>query len=108
MKGFKDMPKFTVEQSTKLSADDCFAKMKTFMSSKDNDIRKFDPKMDISFEDAKKSCEIKGIQFKAQVQVTPDGGGSKAQITVDLPLLLTPFKGTIEGMLKDNLNKLFR
>lgn len=102
------MPKFTVEQSSKLSADDCFSKIKNFMNSKDNDIRKFDTKMDVTFEDGKKVCDIKGSQFKAQIQVLPDSAGSKAQITVDLPLMLTPFKGKIESMLKDNLTKIFR
>lgn len=78
------------------------------MSSKDNEIRKFDSKMDVSFEENKKVCDIKGSQFKAMIQVLPDSAGSKTRITVDLPLMLTPFKTKIESMLKDNLTKIFR
>lgn len=94
------MPKFTVEHQTATDTKDTFIKLKDFFT-KTEEMKKFDPKVECSFNDNAQSCQLKGSQFKADVQVVAQGQGSKINITVDLPLLLSPFKGKVqEGLLK--------
>src|SRR5262245_22711887 len=98
------MPKFTVEHSSTKAPDAAFDQVKNFLSQ-EHEFKKFDPKAQVQFDDAKKSCQIKGGQFKAEMNVLPAGTGSKVAVTVDLPLLLTPFKGKVEETLKKMLTK---
>lgn len=97
------MPKFTVEHNTSKTPDDTYSAVKSFMSK--GDIQKFDAKAQFTFDDASKSGQIKGGQFKADMKITPTGGGSTVAITVDLPFMLTPFKGKVEETLKKMLSK---
>ncbi|MFP5518568.1 MAG: polyhydroxyalkanoic acid system family protein [Bdellovibrionia bacterium] len=99
------MPKFTVDHETKFNDADAFAKIKEFLG-KDDGIRRFDPKMNCDFNESNKTCQIKGSQFKADLQVAKLGnGGSKVSVTVDLPLMLTPFKGKVQETLLKQLSK---
>lgn len=98
------MPKFTVEHTTSKSPDDTFRAVKSF-AGQAGEIQKFDANAQVTFDDAKKSAQIKGGQFKAEMSVQPAGAGSKIAIVVDLPLLLTPFRGKVEETLKKMLSK---
>lgn len=98
------MPKFTVEQKSNKPADQAFEAVKSFLS-KDGEMMKFDSKAKITFDDANKSCKIAGSQFKAEMNILPDAGGSKVAVMVDLPMLLTPFKGKVQETLQKMLSK---
>jgi hypothetical protein len=98
------MPKFTVDHPSTLPANDALAKIKTFFEN-DQDIRRIDPKIQCRFNESELKGDVTGSQFKAQVKVNPDGAGSKISVTIDLPLLLTPFKGKVEEMIKKKLGK---
>lgn len=98
------MPKFTVEHTTTKTPDDAYKSVKTFLSGT-SEIQKFDAKAQIQFDDATKSGQIKGGQFKADLKIAPTAGGSTVAISVDLPFLLTPFKGKVEETLKKMLSK---
>ncbi|MBX3041345.1 MAG: polyhydroxyalkanoic acid system family protein [Bdellovibrionaceae bacterium] len=98
------MPKFTIEHQTQKPVDETFGAVKKFLSS-GAEIQKFDPKAQVQFDDAKKACKISGGQFKAEMSVLPDSNGSKVSVMVDLPLLLTPFKGKVQETLKKMLSK---
>jgi len=98
------MPKFTIEHTSSHSAKEAYDKIKTFLS-KDEDIRRFDSKIQPQFDDAGMSGTIKGSQFKADVSVQAQGTGSKVQIVVDLPMLLTPFKGKVQETLQKKLSR---
>jgi hypothetical protein len=98
------MPKFTIEHNSSHSAKEAFEKIKTFMSG-DDDLRRFDSKMQCQFNDGAMNGTIKGSQFKADVAVLNEGTGSKIQIVVDLPMLLTPFKGKVQETLQKKLSK---
>lgn len=100
------MPKFTIEHTTDKNSTETFAKVKEFLG-RDNDIKKLDSKLQCSFDDQKKTANLKGSQFSAQVNVTEQAGeGSKVALNIEIPFLLSPFKGKIEEMLKKNLTKL--
>ena len=97
------MPKFTIEHTSSHSAKEAFEKIKTF--SEDEDLRRFDSKMQCQFNDSQLSGSIKGGQFKADLSVQTQGAGSKIQIVVDLPMLLTPFKSKVQETLQKKLSK---
>ncbi len=96
------MGKFTINHDVKQPVDEAFEKVQQVLS-KGDELKKYDPKIDCSFDSASKTCKIKGSQFKADLQVSSKGSGSLISVTVDLPLLLTPFKGKIT----ESLVKLF-
>jgi len=98
------MPKFTIDHDSSHDSQETYKKVKEFLG-KDQDIRRFDPKLQCQFDDAKQTCKINGSQFKADAQIAASGAGSKITITVDLPLMLTPFKGKVQEMLKSKLSK---
>lgn len=98
------MPKFTVEHQSSKTPDETFKTVKSFLANA-GEIQKFDAKAQVSFDDASKSCQIKGGQFKADMKVIPAAAGSTVAVSVDLPLLLTPFKGKVEETLKKMLTR---
>lgn len=98
------MPKFTIDHDSAQNPEEVFVKIKEFLE-KDQDIRRFDPKLQCSFDPQNKSASLKGSQFKADLQIISQNAGSKVTVLVDLPLLLTPFKGKIQDTLKHKLNK---
>lgn len=98
------MPKFTVEHQTASDTKDTFNKLKVFFTKTD-EMKKFDPKVECSFNDSAQTCQLKGSQFKADVEVISQAQGSLINITVDLPLLLSPFKGKVQEGLQKMLKK---
>ncbi len=98
------MPKFTIEHASSHSAKEAFEKIKTFLGQ-DEDIRRFDSKMKSQFDDGSMSGTIRGSQFNADLSVQQIASGSKIQIVVDLPMLLTPFKGKVQETLQKKLSK---
>ncbi len=98
------MPKFTIDHSSSHNQTEAYAKIKEFLSN-DQDIRRFDPKLQCTFNDGAMSCKMNGAQFKADMVVSSVGEGSKVVVTVDLPLMLTPFKGKVQETLQRKLAK---
>lgn len=98
------MPKFTIEHKTSHSAKDTYGKIKEFLN-KDQEIRKFDSKLQCSFDDSQLSAQMNGSQFKANMKINEAQAGSNVVVTVDLPLMLTPFKGKVQETLQRKLEK---
>ena len=98
------MPKFTIDHTSSQNAQEAYNKIKEFLAN-DQDIRRFDPKIKCDFDDSAMSCKMNGAQFKADMNVAANGAGSKISVTVDLPLMLTPFKGKVTETLQKKLAK---
>lgn len=98
------MPKFTIDHQSNHDVEEAYKKIKEFLSN-DQEIRRFDPKLQVLFNDGSKSCNLNGAQFKADMAVASSGTGSKVVVTVDLPLMLTPFKGKVQDTLQKKLAK---
>ena len=96
------MAKFTINHDVKQPVDKAFTTVQKILS-KGDELKKYDPKIICTFDDASKTCNIKGSQFKADLKVDSKGDGSQIVVVVDLPLLLMPFKGKIS----ESLVKLF-
>jgi len=98
------MPKVSVSHKTTSSPDEAFSKIKTFFET-DTDLRKIDPNIKITFTDSAKTGKATASQFSAIFDVKPSEGGSSVNVTIDLPFLLTPFKGKVQETLEKKLKK---
>ncbi len=98
------MPKIIIEKQTNLSAEDAYKKIKTLLAD-DKDLRKLDSGYQCQFDDGAKSGSAKGKQFQAAMKIH-EGSPTKVELKIDLPILLTPFKGMVENTLKAKLEKI--
>lgn len=98
------MAKFTVEHKSSHNPQEAYEKIKNFLSN-DKDILKFDSKLQCLFNDSAMSCKMTGAQFKADMIVAAANNGCAVSVTVDLPLMLTPFKGKVTETLQRKLAK---
>lgn len=94
------MPTVKLEKSTKHTPDDAFKKISGLLEN-DSELRKLDPKYTCDFDPQNLSGTATGSQFKANMNISPDGGGSKVSIAVELPFHL----GLIKGMVSKTLDK---
>ncbi len=97
------MPKFTIDHKTSHAAPETYKKMKEVLSG--GEMSKFDSKIQCNFNDQQQQCSVLGSQFKAEVHVKDLNPGSLVSIIVDLPFLLSPFKGKVQEGLVKMLNK---
>ena len=98
------MPKITIEKQTSLSAEDAYQKIKTMLAD-DRDLRKLDSGYQCQFDDGAKTGSAKGKQFKADMKIFSESP-TKVELVIDLPIMLTPFKGMVENTLKTKLEKI--
>lgn len=96
------MPKINVEHTSSIPAAELYEKVKIFFDT-NQDIRRLDPKIDCKFEDSTMTGKATGSQFKGNFAIASQGTGSKVTVIVDLPLLLTPFKGKIQETIQKKL-----
>jgi hypothetical protein len=99
------MPKINIATSTKLTPQDAFGKIKEFFAH-DRDLRKFDSNYQCQFDDSRLTGRAKGTKFDAEVSVHADPGGSKIDIAINIPLMLSPFKGFVEKTIQDKIRAL--
>lgn len=98
------MPKVEVQHNVKMSAADTMAKIKVFFET-DDTIRKIDPNIKCTFNEAEMTGKVVGSQFKADVLVKTQGETSNVVVIVDLPFLLSPFKGKVKETIERKLAK---
>lgn len=98
------MPKVSVSHKTSIPSEEAFTKIKTFFET-DADLRKIDPNIKVTFTDSSKTGKATASQFSAQFDVKAAGDGSTVSVVIDLPLLLTPFKGKVQETLEKKLKK---
>jgi hypothetical protein len=96
------MPKVSVKQEIAGDKKKVFAAVKTYLEGRET-LSKLGATIDW---DAKShSGEIEASNFSGKLTVTEKSGKSMVEIMVDLPLLLTPFKGKVEEELKKHLGR---
>lgn len=99
------MPKVNIDVPSKYNAPETFTKIKKLFDES-SEIKKFDPQMACTFDDSKMSGIAKGSKFNAELKVNETGGNSAVSIVLDLPFLLSPFKGQIKSTVEKKLNAL--
>ena len=97
------MPKVKVAETISGSKKDVYKAVKTYLNGRDT-LAKLGAEID--WDDKSCSGEISASNFSGQIAVE-EKSASKAlvQIDIDLPLLLTPFKGKVEEELKKHLGR---
>lgn len=98
------MPKITVDHKSSMPADQALVTIKNFFET-DKDLHRIDPKIQCQISTADGRVKVNGSQFKADVEIKSIDGGSQIKVVIDLPLLLTPFKGKVEETIKKKLGK---
>lgn len=102
---FSPMPKVNVDVNSKYNAQDTFAKIKTFFGE-NSEILKFDAQMTSTFNDSQLSGTAKGSKFAADIKVNSQGDQSVVNIAVDVPFLLSAFKGQIKSTIEKKLSSM--
>jgi hypothetical protein len=98
------MPSIKVELDSKLKPNDSFKRISDVLSN-DKDLKKLDAKYKCEFDPATLTGSANGSMFKAKMNVKEAAGGSKVQVTVELPLTLALMKGMIEKTLQKKLGE---
>lgn len=97
------MPKLNFEMPAPMNADQAFTKIQSYLQA-DNNFKKFDPKISATFDQASKSCQIQGSQFKADLLIQPQNESCLVKVNVEIPFALALFKGKIQ----DEIEKAFK
>lgn len=96
------MPQVKVKQEIPGEKKKVFSAVKTYLEGKET-LSKLGATIDWN----EKSCsaEIESSSFTGSISVTEKSGTSLVEIAIDLPLLMTPFKGKVEEELKKHLGR---
>ena len=98
------MPSIKIEKQSALSPTDSFKRISNMLNN-DKDLRKLDAKYKCEFNDKDLTGAADGAMFKAKMNVQEQTGGSKVEITVDLPFHLALVKGMVEKTLQKKLEE---
>lgn len=99
------MPKVNIDFSSPLDAQNTFEKVKDLLQN-DEGLKKIDGQLQCTFDEAKKSGTVKGSRFTATMKIQDHGGKSDVSIVVDLPILLSAFKGQVKTTIEKKLAKI--
>lgn len=96
------MPQVKVKQEIEGKKEKVFQAVKKYLEG-----RETLSKLGATIHWDEKSCtgEIEASNFKGGLAVNEKSGKSLVEISIDLPLLLTPFKGKVEEELKKHLGR---
>jgi hypothetical protein len=96
------MPKVVVTQAIEGKKSDVYHAVKSYLTGRDT-LKKIGAEM--QWDD--KSCggQIEADSFSGEIAVEEKGKTAHVTITIDLPLLLSPFKGKVEEELKKHLGR---
>lgn len=98
------MPKFKVETPSSHGPEESFAKIKNFLEKTD-ELKKIDAHIVCTFEDKNLKALAQGKQFKAAISVLSQSDDCLVSVEIEIPLLLSPFKGKIQESLQRKLKK---
>lgn len=98
------MPSIKIEKQSKHSPTDTFKRISELLSN-DKDLKKLDPSLKVDFDPQAMTGSATGSMFKAKLNVTDGNGGSKVEMTVDLPFHLALVKGMVEKTLAKKLDE---
>lgn len=96
------MPKVVVTQAIQGSRQDVYKAVKKYLNGRDT-LKKIGAEM--QWDDKGCGGAIEADSFSGEITVEEKGKSAQVCITIDLPLLLTPFKGKVEEELKKHLGR---
>ena len=98
------MAKINIEYNSSLNAEETYSKIKGLIDD-NKDLKSIDKNYSFSMDDDKKQASAKGKGFDADMQVISSGDTSVVKFSINIGLMLSPFKGVIEEKLKSRLEK---
>ena len=98
------MPSFTVSHETEMSPEETFSKVSDYFKNSEG-LKKLDANLNSEFDPSNKSGKVKGSKFECDLKVL-EGEKTKVVLQISIPMLLTPFRSTIESTLKDKMTKI--
>ena len=96
------MPKVSVKREIAGEKKKVFAAVKAYLEGRGT-LKKLGATLDWDVKTC--SAEIDASNFSGNLIVTEKSGKSTVEILIDLPLLLTPFRGKVEEELKKHLSR---
>lgn len=99
------MPTVKINKTSNLSPQDCFTKV-TDLLTNDKELQKLDPGYETNFDSGNLTGTAKGKQFKANMNIKPEGDGSALELVVDLPFHLGLVKGLVQKTLEKKVDSL--
>lgn len=97
------MPSLTIQKDSSRDPNDTFQRISQLLET-DKDLRKLDAKYQCQFDPTSLSGKAEGQHFKAKMQISKAGEGSRIEVTVDLPFHLALVKGMVEKTLSKKLD----
>lgn len=101
-RGDKSMPQVKVKHEIEGEKKKVYSAVKKYLKGRDT-LSKLGAEID--WDDKACSGDIEASSFKGSLLVSEKGGVSLVEISIDLPLLLTPFKSKVEEELKKHLGR---
>jgi hypothetical protein len=99
------MPKVKVEAQSKHAPIETFRMVKDLLEN-DRDLKKLDSAYKCQFDSKALSGIAKGNKFTAEMQIVSQADAALVKIEIEIPLLLSPFKGTIQSTLQKKLDSI--
>lgn len=96
------MPKVKVTHDVKGKKQAVYEAVKKYLEGRET-LDKLGATM--NWKDKSCTAELEASNFSGELTVTEKGANSTVAIEIDLPLLLTPFKGKVEEELKKHLGR---
>ena len=100
------MPKITIHSLSKKNPQETFVQLKEFVSESP-DLKKLDSSHSWKFSDSQHRGRAQGSRFQANFWVEGLESGSRVEVVVELPWMLSGFRGKIQSTLKEKLDLLF-
>lgn len=96
------MPKVQVKREIPGKKKAVYEAVKKYLEGRDT-LKKLGA--DLDWDDKACSAEIEASNFKGAISVEEKGAKCVVEIAIDLPLLLTPFRGKVEEELTKHLGR---
>lgn len=96
------MPQVKVKHALAGEKKKVYAAVKAYLKGRDT-LSKLGA--EVEWDDKACTGEISGGSFEGNLVVNEKAGKSEVEITISLPLLMTPFKGKVEEELKKHLGR---
>lgn len=98
------MPNFKVEHQTTLPSAQTFEKVCDYLQNSEG-IKKLDGNLKFDLNPGAKTGHVKGSKFECEISVTGENP-AKVVLSITIPLLLSPFKSSIESTIKEKMTKI--
>lgn len=87
-----------------MNAEEAYNKVCDYLENSEG-LKKLDSNLKYDFDKGSKTGKVKGSKFECSLKVEEDGK-TKVVLNISIPLLLSPFKGSIESTLKEKMTKI--